>query len=80
MSRCFTIAGALVLAQAASAFVLSKNDDGQPLRWRLDELSPLIHPNVINRNTRAIRYYLARDAWSEQNAEAELNAVRTAIG
>jgi len=80
VSRWFTIAGALVLAQAASAFVLSKNDDGQPLRWRLDELSPLIHPNVINRNTRAIRYYLARDAWSEQNAEAELNAVRTAIG
>ena len=80
MSRCFTIAVALVLAQAASAFVLFKNEADQPLRWRLDELNPLIHPNVINRNTRAIRYYLARDAWSEQNAEAELNAVRTAIG
>ena len=80
MSRWFTIAGALVLAQAASAFVLFKNEAEQPLRWRLDELNPLIHPNVINRNTRAIRYYLARDAWSDQNAEAELNAVRTAIG
>ena len=80
MSRWFTIAGALVLAQAATAFVLFKNEADQPLRWRLDELNPLIHPNVINRNTRAIRYYLARDAWSDQNAEAELNAVRTAIG
>ena len=80
MSRWFTIAGALVLAQAATAFVLFKNEADQPLRWRLDELNPLIHPNVVNRNTRAIRYYLARDAWSEQNAEAELNAVRTAIG
>ncbi|SVC87357.1 uncharacterized protein METZ01_LOCUS340211, partial [marine metagenome] len=50
------------------------------LRWRLDELDPRVDPNVVNRDTRAIRYYLARDAWSEQNAEAELNAVRTAIG
>jgi len=80
VSRWLAIAVALGLAHAATAFVLFKNEDDQPLRWRLDELDPLVHPNVVNRNTRAIRYYLARDAWSAKNAEAELNAVRTAIG
>ena len=80
MSRWLAITAALGLTNAAMAFVLFKNEDGKPLRWRLDELDPLVHPNVVNRDTRAIRYYLARDAWSEQNAEAELNAVRTAIG
>ena len=80
MSRWLAIAAALGLAHAATAFVLFKNDDGQPLRWRLDDLDPLVHPNVVNRDTRAIRYYLARDAWSAKNAEAELNAIRAAIG
>ena len=80
MSRWLAITAALGLTNAAMAFVLFKNEDGKPLRWRLDELDPRVDPNVVNRDTRAIRYYLARDAWSEQNAEAELNAVRTAIG
>ncbi len=80
MSRWLAITAALGLTNAAMAFVLFKNEDGKPLRWRLDELDPRVHPNVVNRDTRAIRYYLARDAWSEQNAEAELNAIRTAIG
>ncbi|MEC8972854.1 MAG: matrixin family metalloprotease, partial [Verrucomicrobiota bacterium] len=80
MNRWLVIAAALGLTQAATAFVLFKNDAGQALRWRLDELDPLVHPNVVNRDTRAIRYYLARDAWSAKNAEAELNAVRAAIG
>ena len=80
MSRWLAITAALGLTNAAMAFVLFKNEDGKPLRWRLDELDPRVDPNVVNPDTRAIRYYLARDAWSEQNAEAELNAVRTAIG
>jgi len=80
MSRWLAIAAALGFAQAATAFVLFKNDNGQALRWRLDDLDPLVHPNVVNRDTRAIRYYLARDAWSAKNAEAELNAIRTAVG
>ena len=80
MSRWLAITAALGLTNAAMAFVLFKNEDGKPLRWRLDELDLRVDPNVVNRDTRAIRYYLARDAWSEQNAEAELNAVRTAIG
>ena len=80
MSRWLAIAVAIGLAHAATAFVLFKNDDGQPLRWRLDDLDPLVHPNVVNRDTRAIRYYLSRDAWSAKNAEAELNGIRAAIG
>ncbi len=80
MSRWLAVTAALGLTNAAMAFVLFKNEDGKPRRWRLDELDPLVHSNVVNRDTRAIRYYLARDAWSEQNAEAELNAVRSAFG
>ena len=80
MSRWLAIAAALGLAQAAMAFVLFKNDDGQALRWRLDDLDPLVHPNVVNRDTRAVCYYLAKDAWSAKNAEAELNAIRSAVG
>ena len=80
MRRWPAIAAALGLAHAATAFVLFKNEDDQPLRWRLDDLDPLVHPNVVNRDTRAIRYYLARDAWSAKNAAAELDAIRAAIG
>ena len=80
MSRWLAIAAALGLSHAATAFVLFKNEDGEPLRWRLDDLDPLVHPNVVNRDTRAVRYYLAKDAWSAKNAEAELNAIRAAIG
>jgi len=80
VSRWLAIAAALGLAHAATAFVLFKNDDGQALRWRLDDLDPLVHPNVVNRDTRAVRYYLAKDAWSAKNAEAELNAIRSAVG
>ena len=80
MSRWLAIAVALGLVHAATAFVLFKNDDGQPLRWRLDDVDPLVHQNVVNRDTRAIRYYLSRDAWSAKNAEAEVNGIRAAIG
>ena len=69
---------ALGLAKAAMAFVLFKNDDGEPLRWRLDELDPLVHPNVVNRETRAIRIHLAKDGWSDDNAKSELNSIRSA--
>ena len=66
------------LAKAAMAFVLFKNESGKPLRWRLDELDPLVHPNVVDREMRAIRIHLAKGGWSEGNAEAELNSIRSA--
>ena len=63
----------LGLAKASMAFVLFKNENDEPLRWRLDELDPLVHPAVVNRDSRAIRFHLAKDGWSAGNAEAELN-------
>ena len=69
---------ALGLAKAAMAFVLFKNENGEPLRWRLDEPDPLVHPNVVNRETRAIRIHLAKNGWSDDNAESELNSIRSA--
>ena len=78
MKRLLAALLALGLAKAAMAFVLFKNEDGEPLRWRLDELDPLVHPNVVNRETRAIRIHLAKDGWSDDNAESELNSIRSA--
>ena len=69
---------ALGLAKAAMAFVLFKNENGEPLCWRLDEPDPLVHPNVVNRETRAIRIHLAKNGWSDDNAESELNSIRSA--
>jgi hypothetical protein len=69
---------ALGLAKAGMAFVLFKNENGEPLRWRLDELDPLVHPDVVNRDSRAIRFHLAKDGWSAGYAEAELNSIRSA--
>ena len=37
-----------------------------------------MHPNVVNRETRAIRIHLAKDGWSDDNAESELNSIRSA--
>ncbi len=68
----------LGLAKASMAFVLFKNENDEPLRWRLDELDPLVHPAVVNRDSRAIRFHLAKDGWSAGNAEAELNSIRSA--
>ena len=69
---------ALGLAKAAMAFVLFKNENGEPLRWRLDEPDPLVHPNVVNQETLAIRIHLAKDGWSDDNVESELNSIRSA--
>lgn len=66
------------LAKTAIAFVLFKNEDGKPLKWHLDNLNPLVHPNVVNRETREIQFHLSNDGWSEENVEAELNSVRSA--
>ena len=49
---------------------------GNPLRWQLINLNLSVHTNVVNRNTRAVRYFLASDGWSTTNTAAELNALR----
>ena len=45
-----------------------------PLRWNLD--SNVAHTNIVNPVTRAIRYYIASDAYSAANRDAEIAAVR----
>jgi hypothetical protein len=63
----------------AHGFVLNLNDRGQPLRWELTNPDSRVHTNVLNRHTHAVRYFLAADAYSAANAEAELNAIRAAF-
>jgi len=50
------------------------------LRWNLQSLPGSVHTNVVNRNTRAVRYFLASDGWSTTNTAAELNALRASFG
>jgi hypothetical protein len=49
--------------------------NGHYLRWDLQNPG-LYSPNLVNPATRAIRFYIASDAYSGVNREAELNAVR----
>jgi hypothetical protein len=70
----------------ARAFVVDLNSNGDPLRWHLNPLEPSdppnpggVHTNVVNPVTKAIRYFLASDAYSSTNAAAELNAVRASF-
>jgi hypothetical protein len=49
---------------------------GNARRWDLINLPGSVHTNVVNRTTRAIRYFLASDAWSATNTTAELDALR----
>ena len=70
----------LAVAMSAQAYVLNLNDTFVPKHWELLAPVDYVHTNVVNRNTHAIRYYLASDGYSPANATAELNAVRAAIG
>jgi hypothetical protein len=48
-----------------------------PLRWNVN--SGAAHTNVVNPATRAVRYYIASDAYSTGNRDAEIAAVRAAF-
>ena len=78
MKKWLLIIMSLSLTKTTIAFVLFKNEDGEPLRWHLDDLNPLVHPNVVNRETKTIQFHLSRDGWSEDNFEDELNSIRSA--
>ena len=71
----FTLASTLI----AKAFVLNLNVAGNAEHWDLLVPDPAISTNVVNPNTRAIRYFLASDAYSPANIAAELNLVRAAF-
>ena len=78
MKKWLLIIMSLSLTKTTIAFVLFKNEAGEPLRWHLDDLNPLVHPNVVNRETKTIQFHLSRDGWSEDNFEDELNSIRSA--
>ena len=72
---------ALILAplQHASAFVFLRTSGGNVRHWELVNPDPNVHINVVNRSTRAIRYFLASDGYSTTNTAAELNALRASF-
>jgi hypothetical protein len=47
---------------------------GNPLRWNVN--SGAAHANVVNPVTKQVRYYIASDAYSTANREAEIAAVK----
>ncbi|MEO8427163.1 MAG: carboxypeptidase regulatory-like domain-containing protein [Verrucomicrobiota bacterium] len=63
----------------ARGFVVNQNELGNDRHWDLVNLNPSISTNVLNPTTRAIRYFLASDAYSATNTAAELNAIRAAF-
>src|SRR5438477_9163858 len=88
--RCGTFGLALLLLSGfgARAFVVEVTDAGEPLRWHLNPPEPPVppnppdqgvHTNVVNPATKAVRFFLAADAYSTTNTVAELNAVRASF-
>lgn len=69
-----------VTSLVAIAFVPKINDAGIIRRWHFENPPPSVSENVFNRTTRAIRFSISKEAYSEPHREAERNAVRTALG
>jgi hypothetical protein len=75
-----TVAVLLALGlQSVDGFVLNQDDSGHIRRWALSAPLPAVSTNVLNPDTKAIRYFLAADGYSKTNTAAELNAVRAAF-
>lgn len=64
---------ALLAAQDSRAFVFYRIA-GNLLRWNVN--APGLQPSSVNPTTKAIRYYIASDAYTETNKTAEIDAVR----
>src|SRR5438067_11353915 len=79
MTRILRLAVFVAWGFNAEAFVVELNSNGDPLRWHLDPPDPSVDTNVVNPNTKAIRYFLASDAYSTTNTAAELNALRASF-
>ena len=76
MNKRILIAALLVGALVSAFGFVHSRTSGNPRHWDLLTGNVNVHTNVVNRNTRAIRYFLAADAFSTTNTAAELNAVR----
>jgi hypothetical protein len=69
----------ILLSLRTLAFVVEINSSGNALRWHLDPPDPDVHTNLVNPLSKAIRFFLASDAYSTNNTAAELNAVRASF-
>ena len=80
--RTFAAILALTVAGGTSieAYIARLNNNGIGQRWFLSSPSAQVPGNSVNRSTRAIRYYLQEDAFSEANRDSELDSVRNAFG
>jgi hypothetical protein len=67
----------VAISSGARAFVGNINSSGNYWRWNLDNPDPSISDTAFNRQTKAIRFYIGKEAYSTQNREAEYNAVRS---
>ena len=70
-------------ALTGSAAVFQYQQNGNPLRWDLatpESNIDIVSTNTLNPKTKAIRFFLAADAYSTANAAAELNALRASFG
>ena len=72
----------ILLAGAATSpgFDFNYNSSGNAAHWAFNPPDPGISTNVFDRNTHAIRFYIASDGFSTTNTAAELNAVRNCFG
>ena len=61
------------------AYVLNYDSGGMAERWDLSGTNSLVSTNIVNRNTRAIRYFLSGKGYSTTNTAAELNALRASF-
>ena len=74
------LALALLFVLRTGAFDLNYNASGNPAHWSIATPDTGISTNVFDRNTHAIRFYVASDAYSTTNTAAEINAVRNCFG
>ncbi len=76
----FVAALVAVVVYESRAFVPKLNNAGQPQHWRPQNPYFGIPDSVVDREEQAIIFHLAKDAFSEENREDELNAVRASFG
>lgn len=75
----FALAAGLAGEVASQAFVVDLQPGGRYRRWNVVTVDPRVSTNLVNLQTRAIRYYVASDAYSAANHDAELNAIRASF-
>jgi hypothetical protein len=69
----------VTLTGRVEGFVGNFSENGFPQLWFKPASSIFVSPNVINAATKTVRYYVDQNAFSEQNRENELEAIRAAF-